>query len=188
MGGFGDKEKAAELINISNQMSQRILSKDSVKIGKEWSGTLSLGLYGKNKLQVRLNNSIIVKNGIADEDLFLEARFKWTQSRIDQEIAKGGQIFIKNINSLRPTMLRHYETDIIRAPTTLLTKELDGTPTNTDGNAELKDLFGIPPFEYPKPTKLLQYLFRTITVQWKRNHSGFFRRIWHYCPSCDAIE
>ena len=94
---------------------------------------------------------------------FLEARFKWTQSRIDQEIAKGGQIFIKNINSLRPTMLRHYETDIIRAPTTLLTKELDGTPTNTDGNAELKDLFGIPPFEYPKPTKLLQYLFRTIT-------------------------
>jgi adenine-specific DNA-methyltransferase len=36
-------------------------------------------------------------------------------------------------------------------------------PTNTDANAELKRLFQIPPFDYPKPTRLIAYLIRAAT-------------------------
>jgi len=165
MGGYGDLKKLTELINIGNSVCERTLDKKNLLINSgKWSGTLANGLYGKEKLKVELlNGPIKVKKGISNKDLKLKTRFKWSQDRINLEIGKGGIIHIKSIKSLRPTIQRYYDKPIIKAPTTLLSKKINSIPTNTDANTELKNLFKISNFDYPKPTELIKYLIRAVT-------------------------
>ncbi|MHA2018698.1 MAG: site-specific DNA-methyltransferase [Promethearchaeota archaeon] len=165
MGGYGDLKKLTELINIGNLICERELNKENLLINSgKWSGTLKNGIYGKEKLQVELlNGPIRVQKGISNQNLILRSRFKWSQERIDLEIKKGGIIHIKSIKSLRPTIQRHYDTPIIKAPTTLLSKKINLIPTNTDANTELKNLFKISNFDYPKPKELIKYLIRAVT-------------------------
>jgi len=165
MGGYGDLKKLTELINIGNSVCERMLDKKNLLINSgNWSGTLTNGLYGKEKLKVELlNGPIQVKKGIPNKNLRLKTRFKWSQDRINLEIGKGGLIHIKSIKSLRPTIQRFYDKPIIKAPTTLLSKKINSLPTNTDANTELKNLFKISNFDYPKPTELIKYLIRAVT-------------------------
>ncbi|WP_457559714.1 DNA methyltransferase [Candidatus Harpocratesius sp.] len=164
MGSLGNPEKLTELINIGNKITRRIIPKKSVIIANGWSGTLQSKIYGKGKLQISLlNGPISVKGGKPNHDLHLEGRFKWKQERINIELQKGGTVHIKSIVSLRPTIARKYDSPIIKAPTTLLSKKINDLPTNTDANMELKDLFGISPFDYSKPTKLIKYLIQAVT-------------------------
>ena len=85
----------------------------------------------------------MVIEGKPNKNLRLKTRFKWSQDRINLEITKGGIIQIKSIKSLRPTIQRYYNEPIIKAPTTLLSKKINSLPTNTDANAELKNLFNV---------------------------------------------
>lgn len=164
MGSLGNPKKLTELINIGNNISTRIIPHENVIIANGWSGSLSPGTYGRGKLQITLHNGpILVKNGQITQDLILEGRFKWNQERIDAELKKGGIIHIKSIESLRPTIARQYDRPIIKAPTTLLSKKVNHMPTNTDANRELKDLFGVSPFDYSKPTELIKFLTKSVT-------------------------
>ncbi|WP_371802566.1 site-specific DNA-methyltransferase [Candidatus Lokiarchaeum ossiferum] len=164
MGSYGNKNKLTELINIGNSPCKRIFPKENIFIANGWTGILQAGTYGKNKLKVELlNPQISVNEGIPDEDLILKSRFKWVQDRINHELDIGGQIHIKSIKSLRPTIARFYDSPIIKAPTTLLSKKVNDLPTNTDANAELKALFQTSPFDYSKPSKLIKYLVRSST-------------------------
>ena len=165
MGGYGDLKKLTELINIGNSVCERMLNKKNILINSgKWSGTLTNGLYGKEKLKVELlNGPIQVKKGVPNKNLKLKTRFKWSQDRINLEIEKGGIIHIKSIKSLRPTIQRFYDKPIIKAPTTLLSKKINSLPTNTDANTELKNLFKISNFDYPKPVELIKYLIRAVT-------------------------
>lgn len=176
MGSFGNPKKLTELINIGNKVDKRILPKENVFVRNGWTGTLTQTSYGRGKLVIGLlNGPIQVTDGNPDQDLWLEGRFKWTQERINQEIEKGGQIHIKSTTSLRPTILRHYDSPIIKAPTTLLSKKINDMATNTDANKELKELFGISPFDYSKPTELLKFLIQAPTYQNKQaNILDFF--------------
>jgi adenine-specific DNA-methyltransferase len=171
VGEFGDPNKLTELLNIGNKQGvKRTIPKDHVLIANDWNGTLEKGIYGKTKLQVTLlNGPIVITNGKPNQDLALEGRFKWTQDRINLEINKGGIIHIKSIKSLRPTIKRHYDSPIVKALTTLLSKKVNNLPTNTDANAELKALFEISPFDYSKPIKLIKYLIRAGTYYDKKN-------------------
>ncbi|MHA1520109.1 MAG: site-specific DNA-methyltransferase [Promethearchaeota archaeon] len=171
MGSFGNPNKLTELINIGNKVTQRTLPKEHLIIQNGWTGELigESTIYGRGKLQIKLKNGpIAVTNGKPDHDLVLEGRFKWLQSRLDQEIDKGGVVHIKSIKTLRPTIARHYDSPIIKAPTTLLSKKVNEIPTNTDANRELKDLFGVSPFDYSKPTELLKFLIRASTYNNKQ--------------------
>ncbi len=170
VGGFGNPDKPAELLNISNKKDKRIIPKNAVIIQNGWTGVLKEKIYGKDELQIELLNApVTVTNGIPEKDLELFGRFKWTQERIYQEIAKGGKLFIKSTDSLRPTMKRVFEEPIVKAPITLLSKKLDEQiPTNTDGNNELKRLFKTCPFNYPKPVGLIKYLIRSAAYNNKK--------------------
>ncbi len=165
MGGYGDLNKLTELINIGNSVCERSLDRNNILINSgKWSGTLVNGSYGKEKLKVELlNGPILVKKGIPNKNLKLKTRFKWSQDRINLEIAKGGLVHIKSVKSLRATIQRHYDKPIIKAPTTLLSKKINSLPTNTDANSELKNLFKISTFDYPKPVELIKYLIRAVT-------------------------
>lgn len=165
-GGLTDPHKHTELLNISNEVSTRVLPRDNTKIynnGKLFTGTVEKGTYGNNKLEVTLNNTINVVNGLSKDDISLFGRFRWTQVKIDTIGEKENRyIVIKSLKTLRPTVSGTGKSKI-RPPITLLSKKINDMPTNTDGNNEMKNLFKIPPFYYPKPVDLIKFLIESVT-------------------------
>lgn len=164
-GGFTDPNKHTELLNISNDVCERILPEDNTKIyknGKLFTGTIEKGVYGNHKLQVTLLNSITVEDGISSNKICLKGRFRWTQSKIDNIKNENRFIVIKSLKTLRPTVTGSGKKKI-RPPITLLSKKINNIPTNTDGNFEMKHLFKVPPFYYPKPVNLIKFLIDSVT-------------------------
>lgn len=162
-GGYTVEGKLTELLNISNHRSKRVLPKDNVIIAGDYTGILESGLYGNDELKVELHNTVEVIEGLATNNLVMTGRFKWTQNRINEEVESGGQIFIKTLKTLRPTILKGDSGSKIKPPITILSKYINKMPTNTDANSEMKKMFEKPLLDYPKPVKLVEYLVDTIT-------------------------
>jgi len=162
-GGYTQEGKLTELLNISNSYSKRVIKNDSVIVAGDYSGILKAGFYGNNELKVKLIHDTEVVDGTPLDDLVVEGRFKWTQNKINTEIDLGGQIFIKTIKTLRPTILKQDSGSKIKPPISLLSKYINQMPTNTDANAEMKSIFGSVIFDYPKPSKLIKYILDSAT-------------------------
>jgi adenine-specific DNA-methyltransferase len=127
---------------------------------------LKAGVYGNGELKVTLHSDLKIVKGIADKEIKLTGRFKWSQEKIDGEVADGAIIFIKSTATLRPTLKRTNGQQNIKPPISLLSKYLNGIPTNTDASNEMKEIFdGISPFDNPKPTDLIKYLIEAKTFE-----------------------
>ena len=164
-GGLTDPNKHTELLNISNDVCKRVLPKNNTIIynsGKKYNGIIKKGTYGNNKLQVILEQSTNVTNGVPDEDVHIQGKFRWTQNKIDGISNENRKIVIKSLKTLRPTVTGSGKSKI-RPPISLLSKKVNDIPTNTDGNFEMKNLFKIPPFYYPKPVNLIKFLIDSVT-------------------------
>ena len=168
-GSYSDTERSIEMLNISNGKSVRRINKDSVTIGNAFNGRLNKGLYGNGELKVELMDDLTVSNGIPEKDIVLSGRFKWTQARIDDEIGKGGKLYIRSIKTMRPTLKRGKDTQAsVKPPINLQSKTINGMATNTDATNELKDIFGgVNPMSYPKPTALMEFLIKSVTADKK---------------------
>lgn len=165
-GGFSDSNKLIEMINISNNVQIRELNKENVILkNMNYSGELKKGIYGTGNLVIELLNDINIKNGRSDVDLQLKGRFKWSQEKMDESFKEGDIYYIKNLDSLRPTVERKNKVVNVKPTLDLLSKKLnDNIPTNTDATNELKKLFDdISPMDYPKPSNLIKYLIDCIT-------------------------
>ena len=164
-GGLTDVDKLVEMINISNQNADRVLRKENVIIKNEtFCGELDEGLYGSGDLKIRLLEKTTIFNGKPKTDVKLNGRFKWTQETMNKSFNDGDTYYIKNINSLRPTVDRANKVANVKPLIDLFSKKInDSIATNTDATNELKDLFdGISPMDYPKPTKLIGYLIDSV--------------------------
>ncbi len=163
-GGFADKNKLVELLNISNPLSKRIFHKEFINIQNDYSGNLKAGEYGKGDLKVMLINDIVVKNGKPLTNIEMEGRFRWAQDMIDETCDLGALVYFKTIKSMRATLKRNDDIDRIKGPISLFSKYVNLTPTNTDATNELKEIFdGISPMDNPKPTMLIKYILEAIT-------------------------
>ena len=170
MGGYTDENKLIEMINISNNIAERILRKNNVLIENgKYNGVLSKGVYGNNDLQIELLNDVDVINGKPQQDMQLKGRFKWNQDTMNQSFLQDDIYHIKNVKSLRPTVEKKNKEVGIKPILDLLSKKLnDEIPTNTDATNEIKDMFeGYAVMDYPKPSLLLKYLIRAITYDKK---------------------
>lgn len=166
MGGFTDEDKLIEMINISNQKTERKLKKENILIGNgKYSGILKKGIYGNGDLNIELLNDVKVCEGRPENDMILFGRFKWNQETMNKSFDEGDVYHIKNIASLRPTVEKKNKVVGIKPILDLLSKKLnDEIPTNTDATNEIKKYFdGYGVMDYPKPSKLIKYLIRAIT-------------------------
>ncbi|QQR93641.1 site-specific DNA-methyltransferase [bacterium] len=170
-GGMTDPNKHIEMLNKSNSIAVRLFKKEKTIIGSKYNGELKSGIYGNGELKVYLKNDLIIENGIANEDIILEGRFKWSQEKINEAISSdNGIIYIKSIKTLRATLEISNREAGIKAPISLYSKYINDGATNTDATNELKNLFdGISPMDYPKPTKLIKYLIESITYENKNS-------------------
>ncbi len=165
-GGLVDINRTGEMINIGNPVGNRILPRGSIEIANgKFTGTLKAGLYGNGVLQINLLDDVEVVEGIPEKDISISGRIIQSQATIYSEIEKGAKIFIKSVQTLRPTILKVRDEAGIKPPISLFSKYLNKSiPTNTDASAEMKNLFdGINIMDYPKPSGYIKYIVDTVT-------------------------
>jgi len=105
-----------------------------------------------------LEDEVWVKDGRAANAFRLSGRMIWGQAYLEKQVAAGTRIVIKS-TSFVPYSKKAQTAQL--PPTSLLPRSDVGDVLA--GNAELKALFGVIPFNHPKPTSLIAYLVRAIT-------------------------
>ncbi len=108
---------------------------------------------------IELLETTEVKQGVFVKPVKLRAKFKWSQAKLDEEIAKGTKIMIPT-KQLSPSYERDsYE---ISAPLNLLNIETSGVGTNEEGSTTLSNVLGANSFSFPKPVSLLHFLIHMV--------------------------
>ena len=156
---------AAPLFNSGNPVSKIKFDAGSVHFSFP-DRTCASGVYGAGTKSVTLHNDIVVKNGSNESSFEMSARFKWSQSTMNERISKGQNVFFKTPKLA--TMYYSLDTDAgnFIAPSDILNQDECGVLRNDEGYSEIIDLFGGKPiFDYAKPLTLLQFFCRMIDDQ-----------------------
>ncbi|AFL83050.1 adenine specific DNA methylase Mod [Belliella baltica DSM 15883] len=142
------------LLNQSNAVNILTFPKNKVST-KITDGIIPKGDYGTDKYSVKLLEDTEVKNGYFTKEVILQAKFKWTQSKLDQEIKNGTLIQIPTIK-LSPSYEKlAYDEEV---PPNLINHKV-GVDTNETASKELREMLGGKIFDFPKPPSLIKYLF-----------------------------
>ena len=148
------------LLNDGNNIAKLKFSKEKVFF------KIKDGKYPKGKYaRINLLNDIEIQNGLSLNDFELEARFKWQQKFLDEEIKNGTTFIIKS----EKFAIRFQRTgdDGFKTPTnlikdkytsSLINKKENNVGTNETASSELEDLLGGKYFDFPKPISLIKYL------------------------------
>jgi len=168
---FGENaysEKAVPLLNRPNNEAVLFFQPGQLKAGKDVKATLyKKGSYGSGELSVKLENDMIISDGINSNAITIKGRFRWVQSFVSDELNKGSEFYFSD--TLRINVYRYDQASKFKSPASLLTPE-KGIGTNEDATQELSDIFSDLvklPFDYPKPVSLVKFLIKTHTYSIK---------------------
>ena len=142
------------LLNQTNKISILNFPEKIVQTGLK-NGIYRAGIYGTNSYEVTLLDDVEVKEGFFNNRFRLQAKFKWSQNNLDQEIQNGTKIHIRT-NTFSPSYEKlEYEPEV---PPNFISKDV-GVNTTEQAGKELASLFdGVAIFSYPKPVDLIVYL------------------------------
>jgi site-specific DNA-methyltransferase (adenine-specific)/adenine-specific DNA-methyltransferase len=159
-------EKLVPLLNRPNPVSRLVFPAGKIFVGKGVKdGAIPAGIKGDNKgeLSVTLENAIDVEAGVIVTEFALNGRFRWAQPTVDDELTNGSRFFVSK--DFRINVARFNQSEKFKAPASLLTPE-DGIGTNEDATEELRSIFPEKhklPFDFPKPSSLVEFLVRAVT-------------------------
>ena len=123
-------------------------------------GSLKPGAFGSDSYPVELLDAVDVFNGKFCSPFRLQARFRWSQEYLLNQMASGTKIRIAT-----ERLLPSYEKDSYgREALPNLIDEKVKVGTNESAGVELEVLMGARIFDYPKPVSLLQYLVNSCTT------------------------
>ena len=149
----------APLINSSNLISRVSFPTDSCIFYKYDDINISPQQFKKLKLLTALK----IKEGRNTESFSVEGKIRWTQEKINKEVAQG-TVFLFKSTDLNPRFLRKDTSGKYRTPNNNLNKEL-GVMTNEDGAKRLSELGLKDMFTNPKPTSLIKFLINIMGHQ-----------------------
>jgi adenine-specific DNA-methyltransferase len=141
------------LLNQTNKVGKLIFPKDIVVTNIE-DGLVKKGTYGTDSYVINLLEDTEVKNGLFVKEIHLEAKFKWTQDKLNEEIKRGTQIKIPTIRLSPSYEKSEYEPEV---PPNLINSKVE-VGTNENAGVHLSKIFGKKVFDFPKPVNLLKYL------------------------------
>lgn len=122
-------------------------------------GLLQPGTYGSSNYTVELLDAVQVRNRRFESPFRLQARFRWSQAYLEEQIANGTKVRIAT-----DRLLPSYEKGSYgREALPNLIDESVGVGTNESAGVELEKLMGARVFDYPKPVSLLRYLINSCT-------------------------
>lgn len=143
--------------NAANAMSERIIKKGiRVKLPKEVN-LIKAGIYQNKTMATEFLNDVAIENGRTLNEVTVRAQFRNDQSQIDR-FCDEDVLFITVNYGLRRDLLEE-ELQKRKSIVDLLIDWGD----NQDSDNEMKQIFGEnKPFSYPKPTKLLYNLAKSL--------------------------
>lgn len=118
------------------------------------NGVIQSGTYGTNAYEVKLLEDTEVKDGFFIRPIVINAKFKWSQENLDEEIRKGTAIRIPTMKLSPSYEKSEYDAEV---PPNLINKNV-GVLTNETAGTYQESLFGKKVFSFPKPTSLIEYL------------------------------
>ena len=155
---FGGETEGGDmpLLNEGNALRQIEFPKEAFSRVNLREGIYKPDTYGR----VRLVEKIQVKNGKFLSNLIIEGKFKWTQETVTREVKDGTLFLIKSDRfSIR---YERQQSQRVKIPSNLITKDECGVGTNEDANKELEKIIGNDKFDYPKPISLVKYLINMV--------------------------
>tara|TARA_R110002012_G_scaffold321944_1_gene552595 strand:+ start:43412 stop:44902 length:1491 start_codon:yes stop_codon:yes gene_type:complete len=146
------------LMNQSNAVKTLWFPKNKVDTALA-DGVYEKGTYGTKKYRIELLEDTKVKNGFFTQPVQLEAKFKWSQKKLDNELSQGTKVSIRS-SAFSPS----YEKKIyqVEAPLNYIDSKM-GIDTTENAGKDLTALFGKEVFSYPKSESLMAYLFNMIS-------------------------
>ena len=157
----------APLLNSGNPVTELVFPKESVlfKTSKFPNGHYS-AFSGE---RVSLLDDIEIIDGYSTTDFRLKGEFKWGQSFLNEEVAKGTTFIIKS-EELSIRFIRSGEG--FKRPTNYIKEQIinpvidkpnNQVGTNENASSHLNGLMdGLDVFSYPKPVSLIKYLVNFI--------------------------
>jgi site-specific DNA-methyltransferase (adenine-specific)/adenine-specific DNA-methyltransferase len=157
-------QKEVPLLNRPNPVSRLTFPPGVVRAGRGLKeGPIKAGTFGEGELQVELENDICIRDGVIASSFVIKGRFRWSQSTVDYEL-ENGSVFTAS-STFRFNVARFNQASKFKAPSSLISND-DGVGTNEDATEELRNIFtelAKLPFDYPKPSSLIQYFVRAAT-------------------------
>ena len=109
----------------------------------------------------RLLDRVEIAGGTNLDQFRLEGQWRYSQAKLDEFVAAGGEIVISK-TPFRPNYISR--ADKAKKCKNLLTIAGHGMATYEDATAEVRELFGRNVMDYPKPTQLVRFLVEAITL------------------------
>ncbi len=142
------------LLNQTNRMATLRFPGGKIDTGME-NGIYRAGRYGTDRYEIELLDDVTVESGYFVNAFRLKAKFKWSQEKLDSELASGTKVSIRTRAFSPSYERREYEPEV---PPNLINKEV-GVDTTEQAGKALTALFeGLKVFDYPKPVELIEYL------------------------------
>nr|DAU98003.1 MAG TPA: adenine-specific methyltransferase [Caudoviricetes sp.] len=111
-----------------------------------------------------LKNKVIVNNHLNKNEIILEGEWRYSQDKINEIIADGGEFSISKI-PFRPNHIKGGDT--IKKMKNILSLVHYKCETNEDGTEQIENLFGFDVFDTPKPIGLIKLLINATTYDKK---------------------
>lgn len=142
------------LLNQTNPIGVLHFPSNLVKTSIE-DNVITAGMYGTDAYDVELLENTEVQNGVFIKDVKLRAKFKWSQTYLEEQLKAGTIISIPTLRFSPAYEKLDYEPEV---PPNLINSKV-GVNTNENAGEYLSELFGGKKvFSYPKPYSLIQYL------------------------------
>lgn len=142
------------LLNQPNKFHELVFPANKVRTSIK-NGIIKAGDYGTESYKVQLVEDTEVKNGMFIRPVKLAAKFKWSQTNLDEELKKETIIRIPTMKFSPSYEKKEYDAEV---PANLINSKV-GVFTNEQAGSYQETLFGKKVFNFPKPTSLIEYLF-----------------------------
>ena len=143
------------LLNQPNAVGVLTFPQNTVKTSIP-NGIIPAGMYGTDTYDVELLENTEVKDGLFIKPVKLKARFKWSQSYLEQELSNGTTIKIPTMKFSPSYEKKEYDPEV---PANLINSKVE-VDTNESASTYQLQLFPKKVFNYPKPHSLIQYLLQ----------------------------
>lgn len=142
------------LLNQTNKVATLRFPANTVTTGLT-DGSYAAGVYGTDKYNIELLEDALVKSGLFVSPVELRAKFKWSQTNLERELARGTTISIRTLTFSPSYEKKEYDPEV---PPNFIDTSVGVGTTESAGKA-LDALFdGRRVFDYPKPVDLINYI------------------------------
>ncbi|PTY00565.1 site-specific DNA-methyltransferase [Spartobacteria bacterium LR76] len=125
-------------------------------------GTIKAQDMSEGNIITELLDDVHIKEGRNENPFRLRGEWRYSQEKLNEFVAQRAEIVISK-TPFRPNYINR--SGEIKKTANLLSHRTNGVPTNEDATEEIRSLFGADVMSHPKPTGLLRYLVRAVSVE-----------------------